>query len=133
MLYQPQRTHHPALKPIAHELRQLANLFETFSYEEPHFSSDDFHRLLSEKTTELSTLIRKGTEPVSYAGEVIRRPDGLLCIEDTDFCLESGLSLNYWSDQEQRHVPSRLAYYNRLYLVDRPQLKIEGLHVIVRQ
>lgn len=132
MVSTTQRVHHPALKPIAQELRQLANLFEAFSYEEEHFSSADFHVRLSEKTSELSNLIRKGTEPVSYAGEVVRRPDGLLYIEDTHFRLQSGQHLSYWSSHEQRHIPSKLAYYGRLFLLDRPHLEVEGLHVIIR-
>ncbi|WP_342527737.1 hypothetical protein MKY84_03335 [Chryseomicrobium sp. FSL W7-1435] len=133
MLYSTDRVHHPALKPIAQELRQLANSFESYAYEEAHFSSAAFHRLVSEKTKELALLIRHGVDPVLYAGEVVRGSDGCLYIEDTTFCLESGLSLTYWSQSEQRHIPSRLAYYNRLFLVDRPQLQVEGLHIIVRK
>lgn len=132
MLYSNERHHHPALKPIAQELHQLASLFEGYAYEEAHFTSSEFHQLLSEKTRELSTLIRYGTDPVLYAGEVIRRSDGLLYIEDTTFCLQAGQSVEYWSAPEERHVPSRLAYSNHLFLVDRPQLKLEGLHMLIR-
>lgn len=132
MLYSNERHHHPALKPIAQELHQLASLFEDYAYEEAHFTSSEFHQLLSEKTKELSTLIRYGTDPVLYAGEVIRRSDGLLYIEDTAFCLQAGQTVEYWSTSEERHVPSRLAYSNHLFLVDRPQLKLEGLHMLIR-
>lgn len=133
LLYSTEHVHNPALKPIAQELRQLANLFESYAYEESHFSSSTFQRTVSEKTKELALLIRQGTDPVLYAGEVVRGSDGRLYVEDTKFCLESGQSLAYWSEHEQRHINSRLAYYNRLFLVDRPQLQIEGLHIIIRE
>lgn len=122
-----------ALKPLAQELRQLAQLFEVYAREEDHFSSSEFQQRVSEQTKELSLLIRHGTKPVQYAGEVIRTPEGRLCIEDTSFYLTAGQHLEYWSHQEARHVPSRLAYSHRLFLVDRPHLKLEGLHVLVRQ
>lgn len=122
-----------ALKPLAQELRQLAQLFEVYAREEDHFSSSEFQLRVSEQTKQLSLLIRQGTKPVQVAGEIIRTPEGRLCIEDTSFYLTAGQHLEYWSHLEGRHVPSRLAYSHRLFLVDRPHLKLEGLHVLIRE